>query len=359
MSAPILGSRASLLAALRNAGESPDADRTEMIGPGESSLRPLDVEGFIPDIAQGMWNHRARRMLQRGRALRVKSVLVRGRGRPNVRVVWLLLRSTHPGPTLVVSAATCGLGVAASLDARALAILVATVLFGQVSVGLSNDAIDAPRDLAADRADKPLARNFGLLRVVWILAIVFGVLSIVLSLLLGWGFSTAHLVFLLSGWLYNALLKATPLSVLAYMIGFGTLPSLPVLVASGTLAPIWATCAGVSLGVAIHCANVLPDIADDRRAGVLGFPQRLGQRAAAVVAGASLIAGACIVAVASGLAGDSIALAWVLFAAVLSLAAVACVLTLRGRATRTVFRIVMLAAGLLVVQLVLTGGFTA
>ncbi|WP_293694189.1 UbiA family prenyltransferase [uncultured Agrococcus sp.] len=273
-----------------------------------------------------------------------------------MRVVWLLLQSTHPGPTLVVSAATCGLGIAASLAAIDLLVLVATVLLGQVSVGLSNDAIDAPRDRAAGRTDKPLAREPGLLRASWALSVVFGVLSIALSLILGWAFATAHLVFLLSGWLYNALLKATPLSVLSYVIGFGMLPSLPALVASDRLAPFWATCAGAALGIAIHCANVLPDIDDDRRAGILGFPQRLGRRTAGVVAAASLIAGAGIVA--SSAAASAMAVAWAFFAAVAVLAAVVCALVMRGRATRTVFRIVMLAAGLLVVQLMLTGGFT-
>lgn len=275
-----------------------------------------------------------------------------------MRFVWLLLQSTHPGPTLVVSAATCGLGIAASLAASDLLVVIATVLLGQVSVGLSNDAIDAPRDRAAGRTDKPLAREPELLRASWVLSVVLGVLSIAFSLILGWAFATAHLVFLLSGWLYNALLKATPLSVLSYVIGFGILPSLPALVASDTLAPIWATCAGGALGVAIHCANVLPDIDDDRRAGVLGFPQRLGRRTAGVVAAASLAAGAGIVAVASSPAGSAVALAWSFFGAVAVLAALACALVMRGGATRTVFRIVMLAGGLLVVQLMLTGGFT-
>ena len=48
------------------------------------------------------------------------------------------------------------MGLAAGLDATA-ALLGAAVLCGQLSVGWSNDAIDAPLDSAARRPDKPIA----------------------------------------------------------------------------------------------------------------------------------------------------------------------------------------------------------
>ena len=70
-----------------------------------------------------------------------------------------LWRASHPGPTLVVSALALILGLSVGLDAPRLALLVGAVFAGQLSVGWSNDAIDARRDLAVGRADKPVARG--------------------------------------------------------------------------------------------------------------------------------------------------------------------------------------------------------
>lgn len=57
-----------------------------------------------------------------------------------MRVIGALWRSTHPGPSLVVTAIAVALGVATGLDPWRIALLGLAILFGQLSVGLSNDA---------------------------------------------------------------------------------------------------------------------------------------------------------------------------------------------------------------------------
>ncbi|HEX5730751.1 MAG TPA: hypothetical protein VFX99_15090, partial [Microbacterium sp.] len=62
--------------------------------------------------------------------------------------VGALWRSTHPGPSVVVTLIAIMLGIAAGLEPWRIAVLGLAILLGQLSVGISNDAIDAPRDRA-------------------------------------------------------------------------------------------------------------------------------------------------------------------------------------------------------------------
>uniref|UniRef100_UPI001F0BB9E9 UbiA family prenyltransferase n=1 Tax=Microbacterium sp. CPCC 204701 TaxID=2493084 RepID=UPI001F0BB9E9 len=80
--------------------------------------------------------------------------------------------STHPGPTLVVTTLALALGVAVGLEPWRLVLLTLAVLAGQMSIGISNDALDAPRDRAVGRADKPVARGDVSVRAAWVAASV-------------------------------------------------------------------------------------------------------------------------------------------------------------------------------------------
>lgn len=276
-----------------------------------------------------------------------------------MRVAAVLWRSTHPGPTLVVTAIVLGLALSAGVGAGRLAVLVAAVFAGQVSIGLSNDVLDAPRDRMAGRPDKPLARPSAPLRSAGALAVVAGILAIAGSAVLGWQLAVAHLAFLGTGWAYNAALKSTIWSALCFVVGFGVFPSLaPLSLPDPTPAPAWAWAAGAAFGVAVHFSNVLPDLDDDARTGVRGLPHRVGPRGSAVVAFGALVAGAAVVAVvpppAGNLVGD--ALPWIGFACVTGIALGALAASLLGRPSRWTFRLVMVAALVLAVQLVATGG---
>jgi 4-hydroxybenzoate polyprenyltransferase len=272
-----------------------------------------------------------------------------------MRTAVVLWRSAHPGPTLVVSAIVAALGIAAGLDAARLAVLTAAVHAGELSIGLSNDAVDAPRDRANGRRDKPLARSGAPIRAAWTAASTTAALAVVLSAVLGWPVTVAHVVFICCGWAYNVALKSTPWSVACFVVGFGVVPSLaPLALPHPAMAPVWAWVAGAALGVAVHFSNVLPDLEDDARTGVRGLPHRLGRRVSTVTAFATLLVGAAAALVGGALQEGRVApVTWAVAGAVAAVVVGGAVAAVVRAPDRMSFRIVMLAGLLLAVQLVI------
>ncbi len=279
-----------------------------------------------------------------------------------MRTVRALWGSSHPGPTLVVTVLALALGIATGLEAWRIALLTVAVFAGQLSVGISNDALDAARDREVGRTDKPLARGDVTLGVAWVAAWGLLALALILSAPLGWRMLAAHALTLGSAWAYNAGLKSTAWSIVPFLVSFGVFPSLATLSAADpTFAPGWAWIAGGALGAAVHLTNVLPDLDDDARTGVRGLPHRLGPRASAVIAALAVVGGA--IAVLLGAAGGDLAevsaVSWVFFGAVVAVAAVTAWRAIARPPTRTLFRLVMLAALLLAAQLVASGSALA
>lgn len=279
-----------------------------------------------------------------------------------MRTVRALWGSSHPGPTLVVTALAMALGIAVGLEPWRLGLLTLAVFTGQLSIGISNDALDAARDRAVGRTDKPVARGEVSERVAWGAASGALVAALALSAPLGWRMLAAHALMLGSAWAYNVGLKSSASSLVPFLVSFGIFPSLaPLSAADPAFAAGWAWIAGAVLGAAVHLTNVLPDLDDDASTGVRGLPHRLGARMSAVLAAAGILAGA--VAVLVGPAGGDLArvspVSWVFFCAVL-LVAVATVVRASVRPpARVLFRLVMLAALLLAAQLVASGGALA
>lgn len=270
-----------------------------------------------------------------------------------VRASGAVLGSAHPGPSVVVTLAVVGLGAAVGAQAVRVALLAAGVLIAQLSVGWGNDWLDAARDRAAGRTDKPVAVGSvspGTIRAAALAALLPGLLLPVLAAPVA---GALHALFVLCGWAYDLGLKATPLSVLPYAVGFATLPSLAtLLLAEPHPAPWWATAAGAALGIAAHFANVVPDVEADAAAGIRGLPQLLGARASALVAPAVLLAGTLLAVVGSGLHSPLT----VVPAAIAALCAVAGVVSgLRPHPGRTPFRLVLIAGLALVVALIGAG----
>ncbi|MGB8650346.1 MAG: UbiA family prenyltransferase [Mycobacteriales bacterium] len=262
-----------------------------------------------------------------------------------------LLRACHPEPTAAVT------GIAAALAAAAGAgpVVVGTAfLSGQLSVGWSNDWIDAGRDLAVGRTDKPVVQGLPVpvLRAAALAALAA---CLPLSLLMGVRAAAAHLVAVSSAWLYNARLKSTPWSFVPYAVSFGLVPSVVTLAAPAhAAAPWWATAAGALLGVGAHGANVLPDLDDDAATGVRGLPHRLGRGPTTVLSGLALVLATVLLAVGPG----SSALGWtavgasvLVFAAGLAAA--------RRPGSRAAFLAVIVVAGLDVGLLLLRGASLA
>jgi 4-hydroxybenzoate polyprenyltransferase len=243
-----------------------------------------------------------------------------------------LAQACHPGPTLAVTALATAL--AGSVDARPVRVALA-FLAGQLSVGWSNDWIDARRDQAVARADKPVVQGLPV-STVRTAALLAAAACVPLSLALGPRPGLAHLVAVASAWAYNLGLKATLLSWLPYAVSFGLVPNVVTLVRQ-TWAPWWATAAGALLGVGAHAANVLPDLSQDALTGVRGLPQRLGAR------GASLLAGTCLLAASFVLSALAVVPAVLVFAVGL------------WRGGRAVFLSVILVAAVDVALLLLRG----
>jgi 4-hydroxybenzoate polyprenyltransferase len=266
-----------------------------------------------------------------------------------------LWRSSHPGPTSIVTALALAFGWAAGLDPARAGLLALAVFAGQLSVGISNDAIDAPRDRIASRPDKPIARGDVGLPVAWGAALAALAGALMLSALLGWRMLAAHALALGSAWAYNAGLKSSAASIVPFLVSFGIFPSLATLSApQPAFAPPWAWIAGAALGAAVHLTNVLPDLAQDAATGIRGLPHRLGPRVATAVAACAVVAGAVLVLIGSAggnLSGAS-TVSWVFFAGVVVVAAATLTAALVRPPSRALFRLVMLAALLLAAQLV-------
>jgi 4-hydroxybenzoate polyprenyltransferase len=264
---------------------------------------------------------------------------------------WAL--ATHLGPTVAVTTVATLLAVGAGVPGGRAALVGIAVLAGQASIGWSNDWLDADRDRAVARADKPVVQ--GALRPERLrsAALVAAALAVVLSLALGAVPGLLLLVLVASGWAYNAGLKRTVASGLPYVTGFGALPAGVVAAVPGTpAAPWWLVTAGGALGAAAHLANVAPDLEDDLATGVRGLPHRLGALVSAVVA-ALLLGGASVVLVA-GPHGPPSAAGWVgLGLAVPAVAVAAAAGTARFR--RFAFPAVMLLTVLDVILLLLGG----
>ncbi|MBK4346556.1 UbiA family prenyltransferase [Lacisediminihabitans changchengi] len=264
-----------------------------------------------------------------------------------------LALSTHPGPGLAVTVVAVLLGIGLHLAPWRIVLLGLAVLANQVSVGLSNDWLDAERDRAVGRTDKPVALGLVSVRLVRASAIAAAALGVLLTVPLGLWATITHAVFIGAAWAYNAGLKNTPISVLPYIVGFGLLPSVATLSRPDPVfAAPWAFGLGAMLGVAAHFANVLPDLEDDARTGIAGLPHRIGRRASGVVIWVALGLGAVFAFV--GPSGAKIPVQWVGLAITLLLAA-AIAVVLRRPPTRLLFQLIIAAALVNVVLLVFSG----
>lgn len=213
-----------------------------------------------------------------------------------------LARASHPGPSVAVTVVTAGLAASTGHPWLSGILVTAAVFTGQLSIGWSNDLIDADRDRLVGRQDKPAATGDLSPQVLRIATGGAVALCVALSALCGWRSGLAHLVLVVgSGWAYNLGLKRILLSPLPYAVAFGALPSVVTLaLASPRVAPLWMTATGALLGVAAHFLNVLPDLADDARTGVLGAPHRIGEAPTRVVALTLLSAGTVVSVVGPG-----------------------------------------------------------
>ncbi|WP_409483032.1 UbiA family prenyltransferase [Arsenicicoccus dermatophilus] len=208
----------------------------------------------------------------------------------------LLAATCHLGPTVLVTGLATALAAGRGQPPRRVALISAAVLAGQLTIGWSNDLLDADRDRRAGRLDKPLALDPTARRPVLLALGAAGGACLLLSGRCGGRAGLVHVVLVVgSGWAYNAGLKRSTASILPYAVAFGGLPHVVTLADRRDPAPAaaWQTAAGALLGSAAHLLNALPDLRDDAATGVHGYPHRWSERAlraqsAAALAGAQL-----------------------------------------------------------------------
>ena len=190
-----------------------------------------------------------------------------------------LFIASHPGPSLAITAMATVLAAEAAPHGFGPVLTAPAMLAGQLSVGWSNDACDAARDIAAGRPDKPVVRGEVTVRSLWVAAVV----SLLAALAMAAAISlvTLGILVLLIGaaWAYNLGLKSTPWSGVLFLLGFGPLPAYAASTLPGQPAPrFWVCVAAGLVGLGAHFANVLPDLDADLRSGVRGLPQLVAAR---------------------------------------------------------------------------------
>ncbi|ORW61026.1 ubiquinone biosynthesis protein UbiA [Mycobacterium parmense] len=213
-----------------------------------------------------------------------------------------LIVAGHAGPSIAIAALTTLL--AAQATAQGVWLTALAMLFGQLSIGWSNDAMDGARDAAAGRTDKPVATGAIGARAVWLPAVAGLLAALATALAIGVLTAVILAVIVGAGWAYNLGLKSTPASGLMFILGFGPIPAYATSTLPAHPVPTWyATAAAALVGLGGHFANVLPDLAVDRATGVNGLPQqvaaRWGARAVRVVALVLLLSASVLLLLAS------------------------------------------------------------
>ncbi|MEO8246101.1 MAG: UbiA family prenyltransferase [Chloroflexota bacterium] len=205
-----------------------------------------------------------------------------------------LLRLIHPAPAVAVVALAAAL--AAILGAGAgpwrIALVVVAVGGSQVVTGALNDWADRGRD-AASGQDKPIPAGLVTPAAALRLAVAGAIVQLAASVPLGAGFVLLGAVATMSAVAYDLWLSRTPLSVLPYLVSFGTLP---LWVATGVGAPPERVLGAVPLAAAFagaaHLANALRDWETDAASGSRSLVQVLGrQRSRVLASGVSLAVG--------------------------------------------------------------------
>ncbi|MBO3084632.1 UbiA family prenyltransferase [Cellulomonas fengjieae] len=264
-----------------------------------------------------------------------------------------LALASHPGPTVVVTAFSLAMAAGAGASAPVTALVGAAILSGQLSIGWSNDWVDAGRDAAVGRTDKPVGTGRLPVSTVRAAALAAAAACVLLSLALGWRAGLVHLATVASAWAYNLRLKSTVWSWAPYAFSFGFLPMAIALALPGApVAAWWAVGAGALLGIGAHGANVVPDLQDDRATGVRGLPHRVGGTVTSIGSALALLSATLLVVLAP--AGPPSAAAAAVLVAAVGLTIAGTVLALSGGRSRLPFAFAMAVAAVDVVLLVLS-----
>ena len=196
---------------------------------------------------------------------------------------YVFLRAAHFGPTIIVTTASFLLSLSQYSLIDSLRVAIA-IFAGQLVVGWSNDFIDAPLDIAAQRTKKPIVSKEinpeQLKNSIFVALFVALILSLFSPL--GLTGTLIHFLGILSATFYNLKLKPTILSPLPYIVSFGALPW-AIYLPAGNHPPLWLYLDFMLIAVAFHFFNVLKDFQWDIKQGIMGLPQRLGRNVSLII----------------------------------------------------------------------------
>jgi 4-hydroxybenzoate polyprenyltransferase len=207
---------------------------------------------------------------------------------------YVFLRAAHFGPTVIVTTVSFLLSLTQYSLIDSLRVAIA-IFAGQLVVGWSNDFIDAPLDIAAERTKKPIVSkeiNPEQLKKSIVFALIAALLFSLFSPL-GITGTLIHFLGILSATFYNFKLKPTILSPIPYIVSFGALPW-AIYLPAGNHPPLWLYLDFMIIAVAFHFFNVLKDFQWDINQGILGLPQRLGKNVSLIIS-ISLVVSALLV----------------------------------------------------------------
>jgi len=199
-----------------------------------------------------------------------------------IRRLGAALRVIHPFPTLLNVAVTAGLAAVAVdgwPDGALLARMMLMMFFAQSTIGATNDIFDRDLD-ALSKPWKPLPSGALSMRSAGAIAGGGAAATITLAATLGAGGFSLGLLGLACGLAYDAGFKRSRYSAVPFMVAIPTLPLWVWICLDRYDAVLWwIVPLGALIGLSLHLANTLPDIASDAAFGVRGVAHRLGERA--------------------------------------------------------------------------------
>jgi len=206
-----------------------------------------------------------------------------GRRRLRDRLPVLLMQAAHPRQAVLTAAGLAAAAAISGRPTREVAVVLATVLVGQVILGWHNDLVDRRRDARHDQPGKPLATGRLDPGTAWFALTCAVLLLVPLSITSGITAGSAYLLSLGVGLLGNVVLRKGRLSWLPWAVSFGLFPAYLSYGGWGGAfegtPPTWQmTVLFALLGVGIHVLRALWGLVADNEDGWTYLPLTLGLR---------------------------------------------------------------------------------
>lgn len=225
----------------------------------------------------------------------------------------------HPRQTLATAAALAAVAALTGRPLREVALVLATVLVGQLLLAWHHDIVDRERDARHEVPHKPVADGWLTTGNAWYACAVAALVVVPLSVSHGLVPGLCYLGSLVAGLTAHSRLRRTPLSWLPWAVAWALYP--PFLGAggwdgkAGADEPVSWAMVGLfaALGVSLHVLRSLPGLVDEREDGWHSLPLLVAVRTGATkllvvasVAAAVVLALILFVGQSSGLGGATL-----------------------------------------------------